>query len=286
MPSRDESKYNIVVPGEPQIVTNIRKKILTSFDGLEFIDEGHKYYLDGQELCSVSSIASQYEHEFDAVEKSIAYAEKHGETPEYWQDKWKFTNLKATTTGTLIHEYAESLGWLHMGHPENITDANKCKYIPEKGWLIPTRAKEEAALKFWEEFPENTYVVLPETRIYNIGDVFKYAGTFDLLVYYDNPKNPEKSGLMVLDWKTNADIYKDWSRQNGKMLLPPFDRLYDEPLGGYSIQLTCYTMALEKIGLKVIGRRIVWLKDDGTYDVVPVEMLREEFYGLDKGLFA
>lgn len=96
MPKRDESKYNITVKGEPKEVTEIRKKILDAFDGLEFIDEGHKYFLGEQELRSVSSVAQDYEEEFDAETKAIAYAEKHGETPQYWLDQWKFTNLKAT----------------------------------------------------------------------------------------------------------------------------------------------------------------------------------------------
>lgn len=284
MPKRDESTYSIVVPGEPKEVTEIREKILKSFTGLVFIDEGHKYFLGDTELSSVSSIASKYEHEFDEVAQSIRYAEKHGETPEYWRDQWKFTNLKATVTGTQVHSYAESLAWLQIGHPENITDDNKYKYIEDKGWLIPTRHKEEAALKFWKEFPENMHVVLPETRVYNIGETIKYAGTFDLLVYYENKNKPEKSGLMILDWKTNADIYKDYSRMNNKMMYPPFDKMYDEPFGGYTLQLTLYNLALEKIGLKVIGRRIVWLKDDGTFEIVPVDYLKKEFLSIDKKL--
>ena len=277
MPKRDESSYDIVVQGEPKEVTEIRKKILSSFQGLEFVDEGHKYFLNGQELCSVSSIAGRYEHEFDTVAQSIRYSEKHGETPEYWRDQWRFTNLKATVTGTQVHSYAESLAWLHMGHPENITEDNKYKYIPDKNWLIPTRHKEEAALKFWNEFPENTWVVLPETRVFSSPNpnlprfTENYAGTFDLLLYYDNKKNPEKSGLIIADWKTNGDIYKEYSRANGKMMIEPFDNQYDEPFGGYTIQLSCYQIPLEDIGLKILGRRIIWLKDDGTYELVPVD---------------
>ena len=284
MPKRDESTYSIVVPGEPQEVTEIRNKILTEFQGLEFVDEGHKYFLGNTELESVSSVVSKYEHEFDEVAQSIRYAEKHGETPEYWRDQWKFTNLKATVTGTQVHAYAESLAWMQIGHPENITPDNKYKYIEDKGWLIPTRHKEEAALKFWNEFPDNMHVVLPETRVYNVGNTIKYAGTFDLLVYYQNKTKPDKSGLMILDWKTNADIYKDYSRMNNKMMYPPFEKMYDEPFGGYTLQLTLYNMALEKIGLKVIGRRIVWLKDDGTFDIVPADYLKQEFLSIDNKL--
>ena len=284
MPLRNQEKYLVHVENEPQEVYEIRKKILETFDGLEFVDEGHKYFLNGEELYSVSSIVEKFESEFDTVAKATAYAEKNGMTPEYWMDEWKFNNLKATITGSLVHEYNESLAWLHMGLPENITELNKCKYISDKNWLIPTRPKEEAGLKFWKEFPKNTYVVLPETRIYNIGDVFKYAGTFDLLVYFKHPTDDTKSGLIVLDYKTNKDLYKDYSRMKHKMLLEPFDKLFNEPFGGYSVQLSLYTMALEKIGLNVIGRRLIWLKDDCTYEIIKTEYLKNELLSIDNTL--
>lgn len=230
MPLRNQEKYLVHVENEPPEVYEIRKKILETFDGLEFVDEGHKYFLNGEELCSVSSIVEKFESEFDTVAKATAYAEKNGMTPEYWIDEWRFNNLKATTTGSLVHEYNESLAWLQMGHPENITELNKCKYISDKNWLIPTRPKEEAGLKFWKEFPKNTYVVLPETRIYNIGDVLKYAGTFDLLVYFKHPTEDSKSGLVVMDYKgldINTPIFtKDGWKTMGSIQVN--DIVYDK----------------------------------------------------------
>lgn len=284
MPLRNEDRYRVKVKNEPEIVTEIRSKILDSFDGLVFIDEGHKYFLGDVELQSVSNVVSAFESEFDTVAKARAYAEKNGKTPEHWIDQWRFTNLKATTTGTQVHSYSESLAWLHMGIPENITDDNKYKYIEDKNWLIPTRPQEESALDFWNHFPENIYVVLPETRIFNVGNNIKYAGTFDLLCYYDDPKNKDASGLVVYDWKTNGNLYKDFSRTHCKMMKPPFTQLFDEPFGGYTVQLSLYTLALEKIGLKVIGRRIVWLKDDKTYQSIPVEYMKKELLSLDNTL--
>lgn len=284
MPLRDESKYFVTVENEPKEVTEIREKILTSFDGLEFVDEGHKYFLNGKELMPVSTFAGLFESEFNTVEESTKYAKKHGETPEFWADKWRYNNLKATISGTRIHEYAESMAWLHMGHPENITEGNKDKYIADKGWLIPTHPKEESAAAFWEDFLPNTWVVLPETKIYNIGSVYSYAGTFDLLLYYKNPTDDTKSGLIVADWKTNAEIYKSYNRLNGRMLKPPFNTLYDEPYGAYTIQLNLYTIALEKIGLKVLGRRIIWLKEDKSFELIPVNYIGDTIRKLDSNL--
>ena len=277
-------KEKIIVPGEPQIVTDIREKILTEFKDLRFDAEPHKYYLNGVELPSVSAVTHRFKEEKDFNIIAENYARNHGETQQYWLDAWKFNNLKATMTGTCVHEYGESLGWLRNGHPEFITEENKVKYIKEKGWLIPTRPKEEAILKFYNEFPENLHFVLAETMVYsNKGEasnvMTQFAGTFDLLGYYQHPKDDSKSGLIVLDWKTNKALEDDYSRNFDRMLLPPFDNMYDESLSLYTIQLSLYTMCLRGIGLDVKACRLIWLKEDGTYEIVKVrDLSREDWF--------
>ena len=267
----------IVVPNEPAEVTEIRDKILTEFKDLKFDEEPHKYYLNGTELPSVSHVTHQFMPPFEDEAVAERYAEKHGMTKEYWLDQWKFNNLRATKTGTLVHAYGESMGWLRNGHPELITEDNKCKYIPDKGWLIPTRKKEEAILKFYDELNENLHFVLAETKVYtgknkeltNLKQ--DYAGTFDILFYYKDPVNDEKSGLCVFDFKTNANLYNDFNRNNNVMMYAPFTDMYAEAIGTYTLQLSAYQMPLEDIGLKIIARRIVWLKEDGTYELIPLK---------------
>ena len=266
----------IIVEGEPKEVTEIRNKILKEFKDLQFIEEGHKYFLNGEQLPSVSEVTHKFcAYPFDSEAQAERYAETHGETPQYWLDKWKFTNLKATTTGTLTHEYAEGLGWLRNGHPELIPESCKTKYIKDKNWLIPTRPKEEAVLKFYNEMHKDLHFVLAETKVYsNKGEASNvknpFCGTFDLLAWYQHPTDPSKSGLVCLDWKTNKELTKDFSREMGKFLLPPFDDYYEEPLSYYTLQLSAYSLCLEGIGLKPIARRIIWLKDDGTYELIPL----------------
>ena len=268
----------IVVKGEPNEVTDIRNKILKEFKDLTFVEEGHKYFLNGVQLPSVSEVTHKFsQYPFDSEERAVAYAEKNGETPQYWLDKWRFTSLKATTSGTLTHEYGEGLGWLRNGHPELLPNSCKPKYIKDKGWLIPTRPKEEAVLKFYDELHPNLHFVLAETKVYT-GKNLKltnlqqnYCGTFDILFYYKDTNNDENSGLCIFDFKTNKDLRKDFSRKNGRFLLPPFGDLYEESLSFYTLQLSCYQIPLEDIGLKVIARRIVWLKDDGTYELLPLQ---------------
>ena len=112
---------SIVVQGEPQIVSDTRNLILETFKDLIFIEEGHKYYLNGQELPSVSGVTHQFKPEFDSQTIAKNYAKKHGQTPEYWLDQWKFKNLISTTRGTLVHSWAENYAYVKMGHPELIT---------------------------------------------------------------------------------------------------------------------------------------------------------------------
>lgn len=274
----------IIVEGEPKEVTEIRHKILTEFKDLKFDEGPHKYYLGDKELQSVSHVTHQFKPEEDFNKVAIKYAEKNGFTPEYWLDKWKFNNLKSTVSGTSIHEYGESLGWMLNGHPEFITQENKVKYVPEKNWLIPTRKKEEAILSFWENVftDKNTWFVLAETKVYtgknreltNLKE--DYAGTFDLLWYYKHPTDDTKSGLIVLDYKSNKSLEDGFARSKGKYLYAPFSDMYAEALSMYNLQLSAYQIPLEDIGLKVIGRRIIWLKDDGTYELIPTKDYTKE----------
>ena len=43
-----------------------------------------------------------------------------------------------------------------------------------------------------------------------------------------------------------------------------------EPQGEENIQRSGGAVWLEDSGLNVIGKRIIWLKEDGTYDIVEV----------------
>lgn len=270
------------IDNEPAIVTEIRQKIVEEFKDLQFFEDGHRYLLNGESVPSVSSITHKFcQYPFDPDEQSEAYAKKHGETPEFWRDKWKFSNLKATTTGTLVHEYGESIGWMRNGHPELITESCKTKYIPGKDWLIPTRPKEEAILKFYDELDKNLHFVLAEAKVYsNKGEASNvetpFCGTFDLLMYYEHPTDSSKSGLVVFDWKTNRELKKEFSRQHGKCLLEPFSNYYEEPLSYYTLQLNLYSMCLAGIGLPPIAERVIWLKDDGTYELIPINVLYNE----------
>lgn len=76
--------------------------------------------------------------------------------------------------------------------------------------------------------------------------------------------------MLLVTHNTNKALYKDYSRNFGKMALEPFDELYDEDYSYYILQLSCYSLCLMQLGYEIADRKIIWLKEDGTYDKISV----------------
>lgn len=267
------------IEGEPQIVTETRQKILQAFHDLEFFEEGHRYMLHGQEITqSVSGVGHRFIREpFNAESMADRYAQRHGRTAQYWIKQWECNSFRSTTLGTKTHAYGESLGYLKAGHPELICTIIRPQYNETYKYLAPIHPKEEAVLKFMDELPASFHLVLNETKIYsgknpdadkNLKELI--CGTFDMLYYYDGDGNPSKAGFVILDYKTNASLTNDYNRKFHKTLLPPFDDMVEEDLSLYTIQLSLYALMLEDIGVSVIDRKIVWLNNEGDYEIIPV----------------
>lgn len=270
------------VDGEPMVVTEARRRVLEEFEDLEFYAEGHRYVLNGKSLPSVSNVAHRFVKEpFDEQRQAKRYAERHGQTPQYWIQQWRQNSFRATTLGTKTHAYGESLGYLRAGLPERICPSIQAQYMPEYRYLAPLHPKEEAALKFMSEMPSSMHLVLNEAMVYsgkntclekNLSE--QIAGTFDML-YYQDGTDGQPEGFMILDYKTNANLASEYNRKFGRMLLPPFSDLTEEELSLYTIQLSLYALMLEDIGIPIVSRRIVWLKDS-EYQIVPVPDLSEK----------
>ncbi|MDO4511501.1 MAG: hypothetical protein Q4B68_06775 [Bacteroidales bacterium] len=274
-----DTKGMFTIEGEPQIVADARKKILKEFEDLEFYEEGHQYFLHGQEITlSVSGVGHRFIREpFNESLQAARYAQKHGMTAEYWIQQWKQNSFRATTLGTKTHEYGESLAYLRAGHPELIRDSIKPQYMERYGYLAPIHPKEEAVLKFMDELPDSMHLVLNETKVYsgknpeqskNLQELI--CGTFDMLYYYDGEGDHSKAGFIILDYKTNASLHNDYNKRFHKMLLPPFHNMIEQDICLYTIQLSLYALMLEDIGIPVIDRRIVWLTNDGNYLTISV----------------
>ena len=271
MPNRGKwSKYYDL----PEI-QEIREKIVETYTNkLIFLEGPHEYYLDGVQYMCVSDVTHKYkpitgeQMAENCVKKwqrdqdpSYKY---YGLTKEEILAQWAVKSGHACEFGTEVHAFGESMFYYMIGEPEKILPECADKFrdsIPH-----PTSLHEEAVVKFWEDIPETFVPVLAETKVFNRNGT-PYAGTFDILFYYVDEKNPSKSGLVIFDYKTNEDLYKNF---RGQKLLWPFNDMLDMSYSYYTLQLGCYQVPLENLGYKVVGRRLIWLRPDGTYDSIKV----------------
>lgn len=264
----------------------IRDKISNTFNELVFVEEGHKYFLKGKELVCVSNVIHKFQKHFDSVQNAKETSERnyynkrskyYGMTAEEILASWQKISESACSHGTERHEFGESCFYYMTGQYDKILPDFKDR-LTEDGGFVAIHPKEEAVVKFYEDIPKCIVPILAETKVYDYD--LGYAGTFDILFYYDaelDNKPAEKSGLVIMDWKTNKDLYKNY---NGQTLLPPFQDKLDMPLSLYMLQLSLYENCLNKIGFKVVSRKILWLKPEGIYDKINLEsymnILRQE----------
>jgi hypothetical protein len=77
---------------------------------------------------------------------------------------------------------------------------------------------------------------------------------------------------MMVTHNTNEDLYKNY---RGQTLLWPFQDMLDQNVSYYTLQLSLYAIPLQNIGYKVIGRRLIWVKPDGTYEKVKIDSVSD-----------
>ena len=270
---------------EPKEIEDIRKNIKESFSKLEFIEDGHKYYLhlengDTKEMNSVSSVCHMFEPEVDWETILTNKANKLGVDKEDLRREWREKNITSTSNGTLTHLFGEAYMYFFMGQIDKMPDIIK-KMQYEDGYLIPYGKKQIAIAKYYEDMlnVKNFYPVMPETQIYidsannPYGINIDISGTFDALFAFVTKDGSIK--LSLRDWKTNASLENGYNIKNKNTLLRPFNNFIDQAKSVYTIQLSLYQLGIEQTGYEVVDRKLLWLKDDGEYEKVDVPDVRE-----------
>ena len=261
------------------ICENTRQLLEAKFGNIQFIEEGHEYFIENDKYTPVSTVISEYEQPFDEDKVAENYARKNHRTKADVLKEWKFKNLKSTIGGSRLHEFGESYTNMVAGFPEKICEANRKQYVDCRGemMLVPTFPKESAVKKFYDE--KNGYLtpVGAEFKLSTryMGDrVRKICGTCDLLFYEEDPLFGE--GQFVLaDWKTNASLTNDYKRKNGICMKFPFDNMIDDALSHYTLQFNLYRRMLESVDVKIGDMRLIWLKEDGDYEIVKISKMND-----------
>lgn len=188
----------------------IRNKIKNTFSELVFIEEGHKYFLNGKQMTCVSDVTHMFQEHFDSTNKAIETSERNFNNPnsKYYQmtpeqilAEWKNISTDACMIGTFRHEFGESAFYYMIGQYDKILPDYKDR-LTDDGGFVAYDPKEEAVVRFYEDIPRSIVPILAETKVYD--EDLGYSGTFDILFYYDaelDGKTADKSGLVVMDWK-------------------------------------------------------------------------------------
>ena len=268
---------------EPKEIEEIRKHILSSFKELDFIEDGHKYFLnkdDGTkiEMNSVSSVCHRFEPLVDWDTIRDRKAKKLGISSEELKRQWREKNITSTSNGTLTHLFAESYMYFFMGQVDKIPSIIKDMQY-EDGFLIPYGEKQMAVAKYYEDLNnvDNMWAVMPETKVYiesgnnPFGMNLNVSGTFDAL--FAVRASEGKLKLSVRDWKTNASLLNSYNMSMGNTLLYPFDsgEFINQPKSMYTIQLSLYQLGLQQLGYEIGDRKLLWLTDSGEYFKIDVQ---------------
>ena len=261
------------------ICENTRNLLYEKFGDIQFIEEGHEYFIENEKYTPVSTVIKEYEQPFEEDRIADNYARKNRRTKEDVLKEWKFKNLKSTIGGSRVHEFGESYTNMIAGFPEKICEANRKQYVDCRGemMLIPTFPKESAVKKFYDEKSEYLIPIGAEFKLSTryMGDkVRKICGTCDLLFYEEDTLFGEHQ-FVLADWKTNASLTNDYKRSNNICMKFPFDNMIDDALSHYTLQFNLYRRMLESVGVKIGDMRLIWLKEDGDYEVIKIGKMND-----------
>lgn len=281
----DDIRNRILRNPEPKEIAEIRENIKKKFSNLEFVSDGHKYYLHKgeniKEMNSVSSVCHIFEPKVNWEEILERKSCKLGVDKEDLRREWHENNILSTSNGTLTHLFAEAYMYFFMGDIDSIPSIIK-EMQYEDGFLIPYGNKQKAIAKYYEDLynVDNFYPVMPEAQIYIDSEDNPYgistdiSGTFDALFGFKDKNGNIK--LSVRDWKTNKSLENTFNQDKGNALLEPFDGFINEPKSIYTLQLSLYQLGVEQLGYEVSDRKLLWLTEDSEYHKIDVEDVRDK----------
>lgn len=186
---------------------------------MTYTDDTHTYEHEGKRYTSVTSLYKKYKPKKDWDEIAEKYASKHGQTKEYWLEKWAQNRKESAEFGTMYHSLREHGD---VKTPELKKDAIDLNHL------------------------EGTY---KEIIVYS--HRFRVAGQVDVLEVKDNV-------VRLRDYKTCKSIetegFKKYKKGLGKVAdkyMPPISHLEVFNLNDFSLQLSIYAYLLELYGYEI-----------------------------------
>jgi len=235
----------------------IPTELFTTFNDVTFYDEPHKYYVDGKELISVTTIIHKYQEEFNEEYWSNYKSEQFSISQKEILRAWNFINKKGTIKGSAIHDYAENLFQnKKYEYPKELI-LNEFGFDPVINEYNKTKGHVD---KFYNDSHGKLIPVRTEFVVYDRESLI--AGMLDMLFW-----NVKMKEFQIWDWKTNKDFTFEMKSRH---LSGDLFMLEDCDLELYSLQLDLYKKIIEKnTGIKLGKSYIVWFSHNNeNYKVI------------------
>lgn len=235
----------------------IPNELFTTFNDITFFDKPHKYYIDGKELISVTTLIHKYQEEFNEDYWSNYKSEQFSISQREILRAWNFINKKGTIKGSAIHDYAENLFQnKKFEYPKDII-LNEFGFDPVINEYNITKKHVD---NFYANAHNKLIPIRTEMILYDKESLI--AGMLDIIFY--NIKTKE---FQIWDWKTNKDFTFEMKSRH---LLDNLFTLEDCDLEIYSLQLELYKYIIEKnTDIKLGKSYIVWFShNNDNYKVI------------------
>jgi len=225
---------------------NIPTELFTAFNDVQYFDEPHKYYLDGKELVSVTTLIHEYVEPFDEEYWSEFKGREFNIHPRIIQRAWKFINNKGTMKGSAIHDYAENLFLNKTFEYPKETIFNHFGFDPVRKEYQITKNHVD---KFYADVQNKLIPVKTELILYDREALI--GGMLDMLFW-----NVRAQEFQIWDWKTN----KAFTHENKqRSLMGKLGLLEESDIEIYSLQLEMYKQIIERnTNIKLGQSYIVW----------------------------
>jgi hypothetical protein len=257
-------------------------KELSVFNNIVYHDEPHKYYIDGEQMISTTTLIHKYSEPFDSDNIAPGSGKKWASKwegsmefdREFVQDVWKWLNVHATTEGSILHDYIENR-FNNKVFPFPID-----RVIKEFGYNAIEKTYpilQGYADNFFNDCQDKLIPVKAELVI---GDKeLGLCGMVDMLFW-----NETAQEYQIWDWKTNTKLRdrNEW----GTTFTGILSELDDCEMETYSLQLSTYRYIIEKnTNIKLGDSYIVWFNENNpnykifqTYDYREiVEKMLEDY---------
>jgi len=194
---------------------------------IKFRDEGHKYWIDNDDIDIIS--ATSFIHTFfndfdtDSIINNILNSKKYkdpeykyyGMSSEEIKKLWNDSSEEARNEGTKLHKDIENF-------------YNK----------IDTEIQSPDFYQFLQFYENHKDLKIYRTEWFVFCDILRITGSIDAVFINDD------GSLTIGDWKRSKEInFESYNEQTGKW---PLDHIPDSNYYHYSIQLNLYKRILEK----------------------------------------